>query len=217
MRQLTMGACVLGAIILSACSATHIVRPLPRGTSAWTTSLGGPFLPDAVPTKLVPYLSVGWQHGVTDDLTLGGAVHGTMAAFGVAGGELAATRQFASQHAARPAVAGTAQAYLFAGKGGARVYPSVGVVGSWRAGERALVYAGGNAIAQFSGTPALLINPLFGIQRTVTRRAALQAEFKWMAANADTRAGVFEGESSVRGRGVMALQLGLTLRRGRVP
>jgi hypothetical protein len=203
----------LGAMLLSACSATHIVRPLPRGASVWTASLGGPLLPEAVPTKVVPYLSIGWQHGVSDALTLGGAIHGTMAAYGVAAGELTATQRLTEQRGGRPAVAGTAQAYLFAGRGGVRVYPSFGAVASWSVGKRALLYGGGNAVAQFSGTSTVLLSPLVGAQRSFGRRVALQLEVKWMAANADTRAGVFEGESSIGGRGAVATQLGFTLRR----
>lgn len=204
-------------MLLSACSATHIVRPLPRGASVWTASLGGPYLPVAVPTKVVPYLSIGWQRGITDVLTVGGAVHGTLAAYGVAAGELTATRQLTGQRGGRPAVSGTAQAYLFAGRGGARLYPSLGAVASWSAGPRAFLYGGGNALAQFSGAPSVLLNPLVGGQRAFGRRAALQLELKWMAANADTRAGVFEGESSIGGRGALAIQLGLTLRRRGTP
>lgn len=208
---------VAGAILLSACSATHIVRPLPRGASVWTASLGGPYLPEAVPTKVVPYLSIGWQHGVSDALTVGGAVHGTLAAYGVAAGELTATRRLAEQHGGLPALAGTAQAYLFAGRGGVRLYPSLGAVASWSVGQRALLYGGGSAVAQFSGTPSVLLNPLIGAQRSFGRRVALQLELKWMAANADTRAGVFEGESSIGGRGALATQLGLTVRRRGTP
>jgi hypothetical protein len=208
---------IVGALLLSACSATHIVRPLPRGASVWTASLGGPYLPEAVPTKVVPYLSLGWQYGVSDALSIGGAVHGTLAAYGVAGGELTATRRLTEQHGRRPAVSGTAQAYLFAGRGGARFYPSLGAVASWSIGERALLYGGGNALAQFSGTPSVLLNPLIGAQRSFGRRVALQLELKWMAANADTRAGVFEGESSIGGRGALATQLGLTMRRRGTP
>jgi hypothetical protein len=204
-------------MLLTACGATHIVRPLPRGASVWTASLGGPYLPEAVPTKVVPYLSIGWQRGVSDALTVGGAVHGTVAAYGVAAGELTATRLLMEQRAGWPAVAGTAHAYLFAGQGGARFYPSLGAVASWSVGERALLYGGGNAVAQFSGTPSVLINPLIGGQRSIGRRVALQLELKWMAANVDTRAGVFEGESSLGGHGALATQLGITVRRRGTP
>lgn len=203
--------------LVSACSATHVARPLPRGASQWTVSLGGPWLPEAVPTKLVPYVSVGLQRGVTDDLTLGGAVHATMAAYQVAAGELSATRRVARGAGVRPELAATGNVYLFAGDGGARVFPALGGVASWRPGERTLLFGGAQVIGQFTGAPAALVTPLLGVQRRVRSRLGLQAELKWMAANADTRAGVFEGESSLGGRGALALQLGLTVDRGRRP
>jgi hypothetical protein len=206
---------LLLASLAPACSVTHVARPLPRGTSQWTLSLGGPWLPEAVPTKLVPYASLGLQRGVTDDLTLGGAVHATMAAYKVAAGELSATRRLAHGAGWRPELAATANVYLFAGDGGARVFPALGGVASWRPGEKTLLFGGAQVLGQFSGAPAMLVTPLAGVQRRIRSRLGLQAEVKWMAANADTRAGVFEGESSINGRGALAFQLGATLDRGR--
>jgi hypothetical protein len=205
------------AVSLPACSATHVARPLPRGSSQFTASLGGPYLPDAVVTKVMPYLTLGWQRGVSDDLTLGGALHATMAAYGVAAGELSATRRLAGRDDAKLALAGVGHACLFAGRGGSRIYPAVGAVGSWRPGARTMLYGGGLAVAQFGERPSVVMNPLVGVQRDVGRRLALQTDVKWMAANVDTRAGVFEGESSIGGRGALAVQLGVVLRRGRTP
>jgi hypothetical protein len=209
-----LSALASGVLGTLACSATHVVRPLPRGTSQVSFSFGGPLLPDKVVTKVVPYASVGWQRGMTDALTMGGSLHATMAAFGVAGGELSATHRLLGERDDALALVGTAHGYLFAGRGGTRVYPAAGLVGSWRPGERALFYGGGTAIGQFNGTPSVVLTPLLGAQRSLGRRLALQAEVKWMAANTDTRAGVFEGESSIGGRGAMAVQLGALWRRG---
>lgn len=203
-----------GVLASAACSATHVVRPLPRGASQVSFSFGGPLLPEKVVTKVVPYATVGWQRGVTDALTVGGALHATMAAFGVAGGELSATHRLLGGRDDALALAGTAHGYLFTGEGGTRVYPGASLVGSWRPGTRTLLYGGGTAVGQFDGTPSVVLNPLLGAQRSLGRRLAVQAEFKWMGANADTRAGVFEGESSLGGRGAMAVQLGAVLRRG---
>ncbi len=208
---------LLGAAALAVgCSATAIVRPLPRGASAWTASVGGPWVPNSVPTVVIPYVTVGWQRGVTDDLTVGGAVHATMAAFGVAGVDLSATRRILAQDGGRPELAGTLRGTLFTnGSGsGTRFYPSVALVGSWEAGPRTLWYVGAEAMAQSGTGPTLLVAPLAGVQRRVGSRAALQLEAKWMAANIDTRRGVFEGESSVGGRGALAVQFGLVLHRG---
>lgn len=132
---------------MSACSATHVVRPLPRGASQLSVPLGGPLLPEKVVT------TVGWQRGVTDALTVGGAVHATMAAFGVAGGELSATHRLLGARDDALALAGTVHGYLFAGEGGTRVYPGARLVGSWRSGARMLFYGGGTGVGQFDGVP----------------------------------------------------------------
>lgn len=195
------------------CSATHIVRPLPQGTSAVTASFGGPYLPASVPTLVVPYLTLGYQRGMTHDVTVGGAVHATLAAFGVAGVEVNGARRLATGAGWRPELVGRGNLYMFAGRGGARVYPALGAVASWTAGSRTLWYAGADALAQ-AGRPHVIATPLVGVQRQVGSRAALQLDVKWMAANADVRAGVFDGESSLGGRGVMAAQLGVVWHRG---
>jgi hypothetical protein len=211
-----LAACAVAIAATAGCSATAIVRPLPVGTSAWTASLGGPYVPNSVPTLVVPYATIGWQRGITNDLTVGGAVHATMAAFGVAGVDVAATRRLVAQDGARPELVGTLRGTLFSdGSGsGTRFYPSLGVVGSWAAGPRTLWYAGADATAQTGATPGVLVAPLAGVQRRFGANTAFQLELKWMAANVDSRRGVFEGESSIGGRGAVAVQLGVVRYRG---
>lgn len=211
-----LAAAVAASIAAAGCSATAIVRPLPRGTSAWTASVGGPWVPSSVPTLVVPYVTVGWQRGVSDDLTMGGAVHATMAAFGVAGVDISATRRLVPQSGAWPELVATLRGTVFTNgsASGTRAYPSLGVVGSWAAGPRTLWYVGTDAMAQAGATPSVLLAPLAGVQRRVGSRAELQLEAKWMAANVDTRRGVFEGESAIGGHGALAVQLGLVLHRG---
>ncbi len=203
------------AVAGTACSATHVVRPLPKGSSAVTASFGGPVLPSSVPTGVIPYLTLGLQRGVTDDLTVGGALHATMLAFGVVGGEVNASQRVRRGDGVIPELVGRGGAYALAGSGGARVFPYLGGVASWSAGPRTLLYAGGDAVLQ-TARPRVLAVPLVGIQRRVSDRTALQLDAKWMAANVDTRNGVFSGESAIGGRGAMALQMGVVVG-GRAP
>lgn len=203
-------AACTAAVTASGCSATHVVRPLPAGSRAVTASLGGPVLPNSVPTGVVPYLTIGLQQGRTDDLTVGGALHATMLAFGVAAGEVNATYRLRRESGAIPELVGRAGGIVMAGPGGVRLYPSIGTVASWSATRGTLLYAGGDLMAQTTA-PHLLAAPLVGIQRRVSDRTAVQLDAKWMAANVDTRRGVFEGESSIGGRGAFALQLGLVV------
>jgi hypothetical protein len=113
-----------------------------------------------------------------------------------------------------PEITGQAQLYLFAGSGGARVYPNVTANASWNAGDRTLLYAGASATGRLeSGGQTAIVTPMLGIQRDVGRRLAIQFEGKWMAANVDMHSGLFEGENSVNGNGGLALQLGVQVKR----
>jgi len=199
---------------LLGCSATQPVRVLNLGERRWIASVGGPLLPNHVPTGMLPYTDVGMMWGARDNLTLSANAHLLAAAFGVAGADVGAARRLRSQDGRAPEITGQVQLYAFAGTGGARVYPNVSSVASWRAGDRGLLYTGLNLTGRLNaGGKALVATPLIGVQRDVTKRLILQLEGKWMAANIDMSRGLFEGENSISGHGGMAVQLGLQVRR----
>jgi hypothetical protein len=206
LRRLIFG-CSL-AFTAAACSATLPVRVLPKGESRLIASFGGPYLPQSSPTWLIPYLTVGAMHGLSENTTLVYDVHALMAALGVAGVDVGAAYRLRSQSSRLPEVTVLGQAYAFAGSGGARVYPHLNVNASWRRGERQLVYVGAEALAQFQGGPAVFATPLAGWQFPASKRLALQTEIKWMGANSNTAHGIFKGESSIGGHGALAFQLG---------
>jgi hypothetical protein len=197
----------------AACSATQPVRVLTKGERRWISSVGGPLLPNHVPTGLIPYTDVGAMWGESDDLTLSANVHLLAAAFGVAGADVGAAQRLRAQSGAMPEVTGQLQLYGFAGTGGVRVYPNLTGTASWSAGPHTLFYGGSALTMRPSGGRTLLATPLAGIQRDVGRRLILQLEGKWMAANIDMSRGLFEGENSVGGSGGLAVQLGIQVRR----
>lgn len=202
-----------GALSTAACTATMPVRVLPKGESRWTASIGGPLLPHHAPTGFIPYTNIGrmWAHDESTTLTAN--LHVLAAAFGVAGVDVGAARRIREQSGAIPELTGMAQLYMFAGPGGARVYPNITGTASWSAGPRTLLYGGGAATIRPSGGQGLIATPHVGIQRDFGRRLALQLEGKWMAANIDMHSGLFEGENSIGGNGGLALQLGVQVKR----
>lgn len=206
LRRLTFGSCL--AFAGAACSATLPVRVLPKGESRIIASFGGPYLPQSSPTWLIPYLTVGAMHGLSENMTLVYDVHALMAALGVAGVDVGAAYRLRTQSSGVPEVTVLGQAYAFAGSGGARLYPHLNINASWRRGERQLVYVGAEALAQFQGAPSVFATPLAGWQFPVGKRLALQTEIKWMGANSNTAHGIFKGESSIGGHGALAFQLG---------
>ncbi|HVT38141.1 MAG TPA: hypothetical protein VHE78_03795 [Gemmatimonadaceae bacterium] len=199
-------ACTLVSSL--ACTATQPVRVLPKGQSRVIASLGGPYLPRSTPTALVPYSTVGLMHGASDNTTLVYNVHVLMAVLGVAGIDVGAAHRLRAQSGFAPELTALGQAYLFTGSGGTRAYPHVNLNASWRRGGAQLLYVGAEAVGQFEGSPAVLATPLAGWQFPAGRRLVLQTELKWMAANRDTRHGIFEGESSIGGHGALGFQLG---------
>jgi hypothetical protein len=196
-------------VCTAACTATQPVRVLPRGQSRVIASLGGPYLPKGTPSVFVPYSTVGMMHGVSDNTTLVYDVHTLMAVFGVAGIDVGAAHRLRAQSGFAPELTALGQAYLFAGNGGTRIYPHLNLNASWRRGGAQLLYVGAEAVGQFEGSTAILATPLAGWQFPAGKRLALQTELKWMAANRDTRHGIFESESSIGGHGALGFQLGL--------
>ena len=213
-RRLAALTVLAACAVLTACSATQPVRVLTLGERRWIASVGGPLLPNHVPTGLLPYTDVGMMWGARENLTLSANAHLLAAAFGVAGADVGAAKRLHAQRGNAPELTGQVQLYAFAGSGGARVYPNVSGVASWRAGERGLLYTGLNLTGRLNaGGKGLVATPLVGVQRDVTKRLILQLEGKWMAANIDMSRGLFEGENSIGGRGGMALQLGVQVKR----
>lgn len=72
-------------LILYSCSPTRFYKPLEKGEKAVTASLGGPLInvPNMA-TIPIPFTTIGYGQGVTDDLTIYGAWHTTSSIFGVA-------------------------------------------------------------------------------------------------------------------------------------
>ncbi|MBI3791763.1 MAG: hypothetical protein HY275_12920 [Gemmatimonadetes bacterium] len=204
----------LAAWGLTACAATQPVRVLHANETRWVASVGGPLLPNSLPTGVLPYTTIGLLHGLNDDVTVGASLHALMLAFGVAGADVSIARRLRAQEGAWPELTGQAQLYGFTGPGGSRLYPNVTTTLSWSAGPRTLLYLGGTATVRPQGGAALVATPLLGVQRDVSERLVLQLEGKWMAANVDATSGLFEGDGSIGHHGAMALQLGLQWRRG---
>jgi hypothetical protein len=198
----------IAAIAAAGCTATQPVRVLPKGQSRFIASLGGPVLPKGAPTIVIPYATVGIARGVSDNTTVVADVHALMAAFGVAGVDIGAARRLRAEDAHGPEITALGQAYLFAGSGGARVFPHATINASWTRGSSQLVYVGADVVGQFTGKPAAFVSPLLGWQFPIRRSLAMQTELKWMAASADTRHGIFKAESSIGGRGALGLQFG---------
>ena len=75
---------IISIILVTGCSTVRYVRPIEKGTSAASLSLGGPVTQVSGNYLPLPLLSAGYGYGVTDYLSLEAALHITSALFGVA-------------------------------------------------------------------------------------------------------------------------------------
>lgn len=205
-----LSALAIVALLAASCSSVQPVRVMEPGATAITGSIGGAFIPQKNPAAILPYLTAGMAHGVSDDLTVHGHAHLLMAAFGVAGIDFGASYRALHQHDVVPEITLGAQFLTFAkvsSEPNFRLYPNLTANASWKVAEESLLYAGTHATLQF-GPSDVLVSPFIGYQFPVSKAFNLQIEGTWQAMNRNTTAGVFEGLSSINGTGSFGFFIG---------
>ena len=192
------------------CGVTQPVRVLERDEVRVTTSFGGPVVPSSVPTVVIPYGTVGAMVGVSGEVTVTGNLHVPLVALETVGIDGGAAVRIVREKGFVPEVTakGTALVLTDFKPGSFRLFPQISLNGSYGIGESLLGYAGVENMFQFTGTDHFFFGPFAGLEVSLSRRFALQGEAKWMAANIDTRNGLFEGQASFRGKGYFGLFLG---------
>lgn len=214
-RWLHRTCIIVMTCFLVGCGAVQPVRVLPEGQTSLTASLGGAVGVSTSPVGIVPYTVAGAAHGLTDNVTVHGNVHAIMAAFGMIGLDAGASARVFKQDGAIPEVTAAARAIVFAKPSAVladmRVYPDVSLTLSWDLGHEWLGYTGSHATVQLSDGRTF-ISPMLGVIAPVSSTWSLQLETIWQAANADTRKGIFEGQSSIGGMGSFGLFLGAQVR-----
>lgn len=217
-RQTAKYLFVISAIItswlLSGCGATQPVRVLPAQTTAVTASLGGPMVPGKSPTVVVPYITAGMMHGISDDLTIHGNLHLLMAAFTVAGVDVGASGRLLRGDGLTPEITGGVRAVGFvqlSDEPEPRLYPTFSANASWSIRDRDLIYAGTHVTLQWTPDETF-VSPFVGYSYAATDNLSVQLEFIWQAADHNTSAGILEGVSSINGFGSFGIFLAGALR-----
>ncbi|MCS6807650.1 MAG: hypothetical protein RML40_03065 [Bacteroidota bacterium] len=216
-------------VLLSGCLACSVVQPvrvLPEGTTQMTVSLGGPWLPKSSPVIIAPYLNLGAMHGISDNLTLTGSIHGTMLPFGVLGLDAGAALRLATQQGAMPELTAKAQFYSFydfvpgststrpvspdgaTPAGTFRLYPYLSLNASYELAQGFLGYVALENLFQFTSAPHYYFTPTVGLQYALSSVLSVQGEWKWLAANVNTMNGIFQGQSSIGEHGNWGVYIG---------
>lgn len=207
---------------LAGCAVSHGVKPLAKGEGAIQASMGGPIsrdLPTPVPF-VVPITTIGYAHGVSDRVSVHGAIHPTsLGALGVFGMDAGATTLVWDADGAKPRLMIDSTLVLYGGDnkeggapGGTRVYPMVEGIASWDLGNHAL-YVGLNNFAQLFPTPSYHLTPEVGGLLSLGR-VDLQLEYKWMSfyRNNELTTAEFVGPG---GLGASSIQLGMGIHLGK--
>ncbi len=167
-----------------------------------TASVGGPIAPGKSPVLLIPYVTAGVQHGVSEHVTVHGNAHLLMAAFGVAGFDVGASLRALRQNGAVPEVTVGATAIVFStlnSLNDTRIYPDLHVACSWIVNTDWLLYGGAHNTVQSDGR--YFFSPLVGLQFPISAKMSLKTEFMMQAVNQNTSSGTLEGISSVGNNG----------------
>lgn len=191
------------SILFPACSVLTPVRALKTGEQQINLSLGGPWVPSSLPTIVVPYTTAGYARGITDDITISGNLHIIAAVFKTAGIDAGGVYKLSAQQGLLPELTIYPKFYYFKAlrSGAERLYGSLSANASYQLQNRTLLYAGADYMDTY-------FTPFIGGSLPVSEHMALQLECKWMACNADTRHGIFEGDGSIGGKGAFGLFIG---------
>jgi hypothetical protein len=211
MRYFLISCSLLLVFISTGCSVLTSVRVLEKDHSQYNLSIGGPWVPGSVSTVIIPYCTLGYAYGIKNDLTLSGNFHLISAIFKTPGIDIGAVYRAIPQNEYLPEISVYPKVYFFYGfrePQDFRWFPSFSVNASYLLWKEHLIYLGVDCMFQLTRSDSYF-TPFIGYEVPVSNSLKLQTEFKWMASNAETRHGVFEGESSISGRGTMGIFVGV--------
>lgn len=138
---------------LQACVPSRYVKPLAKNQKAIAFSFGGPLIKFSGAPIPIPFTTLGYAHGITDNITAFGNLHSTSLLFGNAHADVGATFNLYKKEnkfgiTASPALQ---LAYNVRNTSGARFWPTTDLNAYFHFSEKpSYVYAGMNAWFELS-------------------------------------------------------------------
>ena len=139
--------------LLHGCAPSRYVKPLAKKQSAAAFSFGGPLIKFSGAPIPVPFTTLGYGYGLTDNVTAYGNLHTTSALFGNAQLDLGASLQLYKKENSFGITASPALqlAYSVRNRSGFRIWPSVDLNTYFHLGKKpSYLYAGINSWLEFS-------------------------------------------------------------------
>ena len=188
--RLLLASCALAA--LTACTTTHLVRPLGKGNAVAHASLGGPLIKLGGAVFPTPIASLGGAYGVRDDVEVYLHANVTAAAFGDLHLEPGvAYHPVVRDRGPVPTVTLTGSFHFLTDfVTSARALPQLSGAVAWALGKkRHILYTGFDLAISFEGKGWVpIFGPFVGGELRVGRRVGLSLEAKYLAPNFDSGA-----------------------------
>jgi hypothetical protein len=196
---------------LAGCGTVAAVRPLRRGESALTFSLGGPVAQVAGLDIPLPYAVARYRYGPTDNSSLYVGGHLLTAAMGTIGIDAGYSHHFLKQRGWIPAVGASAGFIAFVQPGGGQAFfPQADLTASYLLRQRWLLYFGSHSMFQLGATPYVVLAPFAGAEARLGRRLSLSLESKWYAPTEPARPRDVYYSLPIAGRGAVGFTLGFS-------
>lgn len=196
------------------CGISQPVRTIAAGSTQVSASLGGPVIPLDGLAIPAPYLNIGALHGYSNDITFFGNAHVTALLFKDIGVDAGAATAILREQSWYPELTLNGRIYFFwdmIRSNNKRLFPMATLTASYATGTLSLFYFGIDNVYQIH-EPELFVSPLIGYQFPMSSVIISQVEVKWLAANKETRHGVFEGVTSIAGQGGIGIFFGMQYR-----
>ena len=184
---------VLFLSLMIGCSAHTNLTPVGKGKVDAAISLGGPFIPVAETKIPTPYLSIGANYGLTENINVDGNLHITSLFYQVAGFDFGAT-WFPILNDGLVPTWGIQPRFLMLAsfKGDVenrfRIYPLISSSAAWQLG-RGLIYAGFDFVVPLTEPDYdeeavnVIFSPFAGYRWNLGKNLRLLTELKWHGAN----------------------------------
>lgn len=179
--------------LIAGCSAHSNLTPVGKGNIDAAISLGGPFIPLAETKIPTPYLSIGANYGISENINVDANFHVTPLFYKMTGIDFGATWFPILNDGILPTL-GIQPRLLFltSFKNNVndrfRIYPLISNSAAWELGD-GLIYIGLDIISPFTApdydkeSVAIILSPFLGYRMELGRNIRILSELKWLGAN----------------------------------
>jgi len=180
------------AILFISCSTIRQINPLSKGESSLTLSIGGPITQVGKTYIPLPLLSMGYNYGILDNLSIESGLNFLSAAYGVLHLDIGANYWLFFPKKIIPGIIISPQTFILTNftSNGFRLYPDIGLTTYWEIKQNKYVYIGIDNWFEYHSYREdgniqkhhWLITPYLGINMG-NKKWQGQAEIKWYVPN----------------------------------